>query len=405
MASKYDCFYLIYINNGLSISDLVKKLNKTKSYYKTTTEFISDLLKDNLIIEKDKKYYLSETKKTRHLLEILNYCISNKIDYNELFLPTTIEFIKLGLEENLDKLEFNPRTIKRISNLLSKHGFLLIESSKPYKAQIVYSLFLELLVNYFYSDFECKKLKIFALVNEDNINKQLNSEFSKYKKKSKGNISYEINFIHQSLSLEGNTLTLPETEKLILKNIPPKNKSFKDMLDVSNYKKALDYLLDIKTPLNIDNILKFHNIAMQSLSKGNGIIRKQNVEIRGNPHYKTEDWRLLPNRINNFFEYYSQSINIKMKADEIVNLSADLHSEFQRIHPFVDGNSRTSRAIFVHTLILKGFPIIEFLPGFVDQYMGLTKLSKERNDNDFKKLMKIIVLESLKKVNKKAEYS
>ena len=262
-----------------------------------------------------------------------------------------------------------------------------------------------MLVNYFYSGFGCKKLKIFALVNENNIIKQLNSEFSKYKKKSKENIINEIKFIHQSLSLEGNTLTLPETEKLILKNIPPKNKSFKDMLDVSNYKKALDYLLDIKKPLDIDNILKFHSIAMQSLSKGNGIIRKQNVIIKGNPYYKTEDWKLLPNKINNFFEFYNQNINIKLKADEIVNLSADLHSEFQRIHPFVDGNSRTSRAIFIHTLILKGFPIIDFLPGFVDQYMWLTKLSTERNDSDFKKLMKIIVLESLKKVNKKAEYS
>ena len=405
MVTKYDCFYLISINDGLNLSDLVKKLNKTKTYSSTTLEFINELLKVDLIVEREKKYYLSETKKTKHLIEILDYCINNKIDYNELFLPATMNFIKFGLEENLDKLKLNPRTIKRISNLLSKHGFLLIESNKPYKAQLIYSIFLELLVNYFYSGFGCKKLKIFALVNENNIIKQLNSEFSKYKKKSKENIINEIKFIHQSLSLEGNTLTLPETEKLILKNIPPKNKSFKDMLDVSNYKKALDYLLDIKKPLDIDNILKFHSIAMQSLSKGNGIIRKQNVIIKGNPYYKTEDWKLLPNKINNFFEFYNQNINIKLKADEIVNLSADLHSEFQRIHPFVDGNSRTSRAIFIHTLILKGFPIIDFLPGFVDQYMCLTKLSTERNDSDFKKLMKIIVLESLKKVNKKAEYS
>ena len=144
---------------------------------------------------------------------------------------------------------------------------------------------------------------------------------------------------------------------------------------------------------------------MQSLSKGGGVIRKQNVIIKGNPHYKTADWKSLPIKLKNFFEYYNKNLVGKMKANEIVELSANLHSEFQRIHPFIDGNSRTSRAIFIHTLILKGFPIIEFLPGFVDQYMGLTKLSKERNDLDFRILMKIITLESLKKVNKKLEYT
>lgn len=404
MVSKYDLFYIIATTDKLSISEILKKIKKNVSYAHTATNIVTELIKNDLVYEQNKKYYLIKNTKAKHLIEILNYCISNKINYNELFLQTTIDFIKLGLENNLDNLKLNSRTIKRISNLLSKHGFLLIESKKPYLAKIVHSLFLELLVNYFYLDFKFNKTKIYDQIDEDKINNQLNSEFSKYKKKAKENIINEINFIYQSLSLEGNTLTLPETEKLILENIPPKNKSFKDMLDVSNYKKALDYLLNIKKQIDLDIILKFHNIAMQSLSKGNGEIRKQNVHIKGNPQFKTEDWKLLPNRLNNFFVFYESNINKKMKANELVELSTDLHSEFQRIHPFLDGNSRTSRAIFNHTLILKGFPIIEFLPGFVNQYLELTKLSKERNDKDFRKLMKIIVLESLKKINLKIEF-
>lgn len=405
MVSKYDSFYLISLNEGLSPSEIIKKINKSTSYHRVIYAQLSELINDDLILEQDKKYFIAKTTKARHLLEILNYCISNKINYNDLFLNSTFEFIKYGLENKLDKLKQDNKTRAKVSNLLSKSGFLLIESNKPYKAQIVYSLFLELLVKYFYPDFKFTKIKIYDNIDEDKINKQLNSEFSKYKKKSKENIIDEINFIHQSLSLEGNTLTLPETEKLILENVPPKNKSFKDMLDVSNYKKALDYLLSIRKPLDIDIVLKFHSIAMQSLNKGNGELRKQNVQIKGNPNFKTEDWKTLPNRLNNFFEFYESNINIKMKTNELVELASDLHSEFQRIHPFVDGNSRTSRAIFNHTLILKGFPIIEFQPGFVDQYMELTKLSTSRNDKDFRKLIKIIVLESLKKTNKKIEFN
>ncbi len=405
MVSKYDLFYSIVLGNGLTVRELAKKLRKGVQYYATLYRLISELMTERLIVEKNKKYVVNDNENAKHLLQIMNYCVSNKIDYNILFLPTTITFLKAGFKRELSKLNINSRTKKKIANFLSKQGFLLVHFAKPFKADLVPSLFLELVVNYLDKRFTFTKFNIYDLIDDERINKNINSEFSKYKTSVKNDLETEINLVHQSLSLEGNSLTLQETEKLILKNIPPAGKPFKDMLDTVNYKKALDFLLNDKTVLNIEKVLEFHKIAMQALSRGNGELRKVNVYIQGNLNFKTVDWKNLLPKLNNLFSNYSQSVSKKMKPHEVIEFAADLHSEFQRIHPFVDGNSRTSRALFVHTLCLKGFPIIEFLPGFVNQYMGLTKLSKERNDVCFRKLMKIIVLESLRRTNKKIEFS
>lgn len=403
MVSKYDVFYLIALNNGLSMANLVKKLQKDATYYHTFRKHALDLLTNNLLMEKNKLYHIADSEKAKHLFTLIDFCASNKIDYNSLFTEKTIEFIKSNLSNR--SMNIHVKTRAKIASLLSKQGFLLISSNKPFRAKIVYSLFLKLLVNYFDSKFVFEQKNIFEEISENDVDKNIEKEFSKYKTSVKKDLETEINLVHQSLSLEGNSLTLQETEKLILKNIPPAGKPFKDMLDTVNYKKALDFLLTNKEQLNLEKVLEFHKIAMQALSKGNGELRKVNVYIQGNPNFKTSDWKDLFSKLNNLFFNYDQRVNKKMKSHEVVEFAADLHSEFQRIHPFVDGNSRTSRALFVHTLYLKGFPIIEFLPGFVNQYMGLTKLSKERDDTGFRKLMKIIVLESLRKTNKKIEFS
>ena len=247
---------------------------------------------------------------------------------------------------------------------------------------------------------------VFEQADEEKLDAQLEREFSEYKKSTKlPRIDDEVRFIHRSLSLEGNTITLPETEKLIKENIPPKARTFKEMQEMMDYKKALDEFIQEPEGLNLSRTLDFHAKAMGTLESGAGKIRFQNVKVKGNPDFKTADWKEVLKRLEDLFEYYNQNAYRKMKAHEAVELAAYLHNEFQRIHPFVDGNSRTSRAIFVHTLLFKGFPLIGFPAGFIEPYMNLTKLSKERNDKYFTILMKQLVLHSLKQTNQKMKYA
>ena len=216
----------------------------------------------------------------------------------------------------------------------------------------------------------------------------------------------EIGFIYSNLSLEGNTLTLPETEKLIKESIPPKSKPFKDAQQVTDYKKAIDNFIYSDLELNLENVLEFHRTAMNSLQAGSGEVRHQNVRIKGNPKFKTPGWKQVPGLLAGFFGSASQILRQKkLSASQLVENAAFLHNEFQRIHPFVDGNSRTARAIFTKFLAEKGFPLIKIPIGFSEQYTKLTKLSEKRDDKKFALLMKQITLENLKLASQKIKYA
>jgi len=407
MVSKYDLLYSVFLNEGLTAAQLVKKLGKTQYEYNTVYKHLKQLEEDRLVESKRNNYFIKKGEKSKGFIKAIDFCFRNSIDYNELFLEKTIEFIELGLKKPvLADLPFDNKTVSRIASFLSKHGFLLIESRKPFSARIVYSRFLETVVELFKGKVKVGCGKVFENVDEKKLNSQLEKEFSIFKKSSNQiSLDDEVKFVHRSLSLEGITLTLSETERLIKENIPPKTATFKEMQETADYKKALDKLIADRITLNLERVLDFHGIAMNSLEAGAGQIRKQNVRIKGNPDFKTADWREIPTKLKALFLFYAENIFEKMKAFEIVEMVSYLHSEFQRIHPFVDGNSRTARAIFVHTLIAKGFPLIAFPAGFIEQYMGLTKLSKKRNDKHFELLMKQLVLHSLKQTNQKLKYA
>ena len=75
-----------------------------------------------------------------------------------------------------------------------------------------------------------------------------------------------------------------------------------------------------------------------------------------------------------------------------------IHNEFQKIHPFADGNSRTTRMILNWFMIKNSFPLIVLKMGSFDEYMNLTKLSKKRDDDELTQLFwNILVHEEINK--------
>ncbi|MFH0954872.1 MAG: Fic family protein [Candidatus Micrarchaeota archaeon] len=407
MVSKYDLLYSVFLNEGLTTAQLVRKLGKTAAEYDSFHKHLQTLLEDGLVTLNQKQYFVAKNEAAKKFLRVIDFCVRDGINYNELFLDLTIEFIEFGLKNKLDsELPFDYKTVARISVFLAKHGFILIDSRKPFSARVVCPHYLETVVELFREKAEVKSAPVYEGADEENLNNQIEREFSTFKKTSKPvNIDDEIRFIHRSLSLEGNTTTLSETERLIKENTPPKTRTFQEMQEITNYKKALDIFIREPKGLDLRSVLEFHEKAMGTLEAGAGQLRMQNVKIKGNPEFKTADWKEVPRRLDDLFEYYKQNAYKKMKPHETVELAAYLHNEFQRIHPFIDGNSRTSRALFVHTLLLKGFPLITFPAGFIEPYMNLTKLSKERNDKNFTTLMKQLVLHSLRQTNQKMKYA
>ena len=406
MVSRLDVFLTTSLYPGLSCADIVKKIGKNQTSYNAIYNLLQELKTEGLAIEEKRRFSASKTKKAHTLLNLVYFCFKNGIDYNKIISDKTAEFVKTGLEKGqINGLPFDAKTVRRIIGPLSKNGFAIVESKKPFSCKIVPSQFTQLLAEYFFGETRVKCPSLPDCLNEKLVNGKLEKQFSPYKRLEKEKFHFdETGFIYISLSLEGNTLTLSETEKMIKQNIAPASKPFKDAQQVLDYKKAIDGFIFSNNAIIEESILEFHRTAMNSLAVGAGSFRTQNVRIKGNPNFKTADWKEAPELLRGFFKNANIQEKKKVSAAEIVEQAAFLHNEFQRIHPFIDGNSRIARAIFLKALTQKNFPLIKIPVGFSDQYMKLTKLSEKRDDKKFALLMKQIALENLKQLTKKIEY-
>ena len=403
MVSIYDVFYVIGIKGEIRVSEIVEALHKPKNEYRSIFNHVTELEKQGCI-KKDKSIKIIHSEKSTKLFNLIYFCISNNINYNIMFKKNMLDFIQKASRKEfftINDIKIHPQTFNLYTNLLSRYGFLLIISRKPLRCKLLRHHFLIDLMKFFN-----KKLEFYTPEQHSFIN-EIKKELGKYKRNLKIHYTViqdlesreETNFIYSSLSLEGNPLTLPETQKLILKNIIPKEHKLEHIHEVTNYKKAIDYMTSNtkkKVKLSLSLILEYHKIAMTHMDYA-GKIRKQNVRINANSDFKTCDWKEILNKLNKLMKKYD---NFNSKAvKDIIDFASYFHNEFQRIHPFIDGNSRISRLLMFHILRSYNIPIMDLPLGYFDLYLDLTKRSTKRDDENFKYLIEEIILMNLKKIN------
>lgn len=165
--------------------------------------------------------------------------------------------------------------------------------------------------------------------------------------------AFEVDYAHNSTAIEGNTLTLIETKLLLEDEISVGNKSLREIYEVVNHNKAFAYVKKcISENKQLDeNIVKdIHFILMENILVG-GVYRNVEVRIIGAKHKPPAPSEMYY-QIKEFFS------NINSKSDlNPIELAAWTHAEFVKIHPFIDGNGRTSRLIMNYQLMRN-----EFLP-------------------------------------------
>lgn len=165
--------------------------------------------------------------------------------------------------------------------------------------------------------------------------------------------AFEVDYAHNSTAIEGNTLTLIETKVLLEDGISVGNKSLREIYEVVNHNKAFAYVKKcISENKQLDeNIVKdIHSILLENILVG-GVYRNVEVRITGAKHKPPAPSEMYY-QIKEFFS------NINSKSDlNPIELAAWTHAEFVKIHPFIDGNGRTSRLIMNCQLMRN-----EFLP-------------------------------------------
>jgi len=252
------------------------------------------------------------------------------------------------------------------------------------------------------------------IIIEDNSNylEEISRELALFKRLRKGKEpkykqiigELEVYFIHHSLSLEGNPITLSQTRKILKDKIIPSSLRTNDVDEIKNYQKAIFQMMQDsqnKMPLTIPTILNYHELAMAHIPEIAGKIRKTEVYIQGNPHFKITKAERLEEELNKLLKDYNDFINKKSSLKEILAFAVYFHNEFQHIHPFIDGNSRTTRLITFHLLHSLDIPVLDIPFGLLDEYMGFTKSSKKREDKKLYQSLQKIVLFNLKRINER----
>ena len=203
-----------------------------------------------------------------------------------------------------------------------------------------------------------------------------------------------LEWTYHSNSIEGNTLTLKET-KVVLEGITIGGKSVKEHLEVISHSEAIQYLDELvtsKESFNEQQIKDIHSLVLKKIDQQNaGVYRKENVIISGAKH-TPPDHILVPNEMKNLITRYQQ----EWKNLHPLERASLLHIEFIKIHPFVDGNGRTSRLLQNFELIKKGFPpIVIKKENRLSYYEALDKAHTTGEAEDFIKLSSNCLIESL----------
>ena len=230
----------------------------------------------------------------------------------------------------------------------------------------------------------------------DNLKKELDSKRPLPKETLKSlRESINLEWTYNSNGIEGNTLTLRETQ-IVLEGITVGGKSIKEHLEAINHEQAILYLDDLvktENPINEWNIKSIHQLILKGIDNNNaGQYRKENVIIKGAVHVPP-DYLQLPELMEKLIINY----NTWNKYHPIIK-AALLHGELVKIHPFVDGNGRTSRLLMNLDLMNSGYlPVIIKKESRLKYYEALDKAHTTGNYTDFVKLVTELEMEMLKK--------
>ena len=207
--------------------------------------------------------------------------------------------------------------------------------------------------------------------------------------------SINLEWTYNSNGIEGNTLTLRETQ-VVLEGITVGGKSIKEHLEAINHEKAILFLDDLikdNEPISEWNIKNIHQLILKDINNENaGRYRKENVTIKGATHIPPE-YLKIPELMEKLILTY----NTWNEYHPIIQ-AALLHGELVKIHPFVDGNGRTSRLLMNLDLMSSGYnPVIIKKESRLKYYEALDKAHTTGNYTDFVKLVTKLEIEMLKK--------
>ena len=193
----------------------------------------------------------------------------------------------------------------------------------------------------------------------------------------------ELEYTFESNRIEGNTMTLRETDLVVNEGLTISGKSMREHLETINHQEAIAYIKELmkrNTLLNEREFLCIHNLILRGINPEDaGKYRKVQVMIKGSSHLPPQPF-MVAKQMEDFFIWYETN---KKRLHPVI-LAAELHERLVTIHPFIDGNGRSSRLVMNLILLQHGY-VIANIKGDYDnrmQYYNALEVAQTKNNKD-----------------------
>jgi len=169
---------------------------------------------------------------------------------------------------------------------------------------------------------------------------------------------YDVELTYTSNAIEGNTLTRNETAIILEKGITVSGKPLKDHLEVTGHQAALTYVRELATtaePVREADIRNIHRLVLQKVEPDEAGRYSQHQRSIAGSFLILPSPAEIPARMGDFARWLEA-------APRTPEAAFDAHEGLVTIHPFSDGNGRTSRLLMNLLLLKSGYPPVVVRP-------------------------------------------
>lgn len=342
---------------------------------------LDTLVKEGLLEKKGTRFVPKKTERATHIFTIIKYSLKRGLDYNIFFSKnmTTIlkELFKHAPNMRPEKVQGN-QDMTRTLAFFEENQFILLTQLRPRRGVILEHTLLNEILSLNKDATKQKQIQFIPV--EERLLQLPEEHINPFDEKV-------FDFLSGSAQLEGSTVTPGETKEMLLKDIYP-DKPKNDIQMVKNLNEAMHYILEnLSEEITPECIQEVNKMVLFSLHRAAGKYKKTQNKIQGNPHFTTATPEEVPRKMAEYCAFLRSITTKEACAKEL----GRIHNELQHIHPFTDGNSRTTRMIVNWMLLKHKLPLLVLKNGCFEAYMNRTKLAKKRDDEELKLLLQQVL--------------
>lgn len=201
--------------------------------------------------------------------------------------------------------------------------------------------------------------------------------------------------VYNSNAIENSTLTLKETEKILLDMEVPRKVSVREVFEAKNLARVMEYIRSkfLETELTEETILLMHRMLISGIDDAiAGRFRKAGEYVRVGTHIAP-----APEKVKGMMcaLLVRESSNLSLYFLDKIAL---FHLVFETIHPFCDGNGRIGRVLINWELQRLGFPVIIIRDKEKqDYYRAFREYNRDKGTKTMERILTLALLESLHK--------